>query len=134
MPTNVRIIHARDFITARPGGVLDLHASENLLDQITSSSTFLDNCQVLLDTRRALAVLNTTDLWCLAQRLTRGRISAVHKTAVLCPYERFDHARFFAMCAEGRGLNIHAFLSYEDAMQWLIDDVRAAESTNHVLK
>jgi hypothetical protein len=72
-------------------------------------------------------VLTTRDLWDLAEKLTEGEMSRVHKTAVLCPHERFDHARFFAMCAERRGFNIRAFLSYEDAMEWLIADDPAAE-------
>ncbi|MGZ5126937.1 MAG: hypothetical protein ACXWC1_29540 [Burkholderiales bacterium] len=123
MPTNIKIIHARDFVTARPGGILDLEASEKLLADIASASTSLDGFQVLLDTRRALAVLSTFDLWRLAQKLTQDHMSALQKTAVLCPQERFDHASFFsAICAEGRGLNIRAFLSYEDAMEWLIKD------------
>jgi hypothetical protein len=130
MPTNIKIIHARDFVTARPGGILDLEASEKLLADIASASTSLDSFQVLLDTRRALAVLSTGDLWRLAQKLTQGHVSALHKTAVLCPSERFDHARFFsAICAEGRGLNIRAFLSYEDAMEWLINDDHVSTMT-----
>jgi hypothetical protein len=126
VPTNIKIIQARDFISARPGGVLDLHASEKLLEDIVSSSTSLDQFHVLLDTRRTLASLSTTDLWCLSQKLMHADAAAMHKTAVLCPHERFDHARFFAMCAEHRGLNIRAFLAYEDAMQWLIGDDHAA--------
>ena len=122
MPTNVKIIQARDFISARPGGVLDLHASETLLDSIVTSSTSLEQFQVLLDTRRTLTSLSTTDLWYLSQKLTHADVAGMHKTAVLCPHERFDHAQFFAMCAEHRGLNIRAFLAYEDAMEWLIHD------------
>jgi hypothetical protein len=40
---------------------------------------------------------------------------------VLCPLERFDHSRFFALCAENRGFDVRAFVSYEDAMEWLIE-------------
>jgi len=39
---------------------------------------------------------------------------------VLCPLEKFDHSRFFALCAENRGFSIRAFTSYEEAMEWLI--------------
>jgi hypothetical protein len=35
---------------------------------------------------------------------------------------RFDHSRFLAVCAENNGFNIQAFTSYEEAMQWLLDD------------
>lgn len=33
--------------------------------------------------------------------------------------ERFDQARFFALCAENQGFNVQAFTSYEEAMEWL---------------
>jgi hypothetical protein len=122
MPTNVKVIEARDFISARPGGVLDLHASESLLHTIMQSASALDSFQVLLDTRRALGVLSTTDLWYLSQKLAQDGTWGAHKTAVLVPHDRFDHAQFFTMCAEGRGLNVRAFLAYEDAMEWLLDD------------
>jgi hypothetical protein len=41
------------------------------------------------------------------------------KTAVLCPMERFDRARFFALLADSRGFDIEAFTSYEEAITWL---------------
>jgi len=41
---------------------------------------------------------------------------------VLCPLEKFDRARFFAMCAENRGFNMRAFADYEQAMEWLMAD------------
>ena len=120
MPTNVKVIHARDFVRATPGGVLDLEASEALLTDIARAASSVDDCEVLLDTRRAIPALGTADLWLLAQHASRHHTTFVHKTAVLCPLERFDHARFFAMCSSSHGMNIRAFTTYEDAMEWLI--------------
>ena len=54
----------------------------------------------------------------------RYRKTFARRTAILCPIERFDHARFFALCAEHRGFNIQAFTSYEEAMEWLLSDLR----------
>jgi len=120
MPTNVKIIHARDFIRATPGGVLDLQASEALLLDIVEASGQIADVDVLLDTRRTMTVLSTSDLWGLAQKVAIAGAKSVRRTAVLCPAERFDHARFFSMCGERHGLDIRAFLDYEHAMEWLV--------------
>jgi hypothetical protein len=45
----------------------------------------------------------------------------MRKTAVLCPRERFDNAKLFSLLAGNRGFRqFRAFLSYEDAMEWLL--------------
>jgi hypothetical protein len=129
MPTNVKIIHAHDFVRATPGGVLDRAASEQLLSDIARASAALYEFQILLDTRRALVVLDSADLWMLARKVTEQYRALMRKTAVLCPTERFNHARFFAMCTQSEGLNVRAFVNYEDAMEWLIaDDTREAHA------
>ena len=68
----------------------------------------------------AMAILNTSDLWTLAAKAASEAAKSRRRTAVLCPAERFDHARFFAMCAERHSLNIRAFVDYEHAIEWLI--------------
>ena len=120
MPTNVKIIHASDFIRARPEGAAQLEDAEQLLKDIIAAGTGLEDYEVLVDTRRVTGSLSATDLWTLAEKLTKFRASFAHRTAILCPLEKFDHSRFFALCAENRGFNIQAFTSYEEAMEWLI--------------
>ena len=56
----------------------------------------------------------------MAQKVSMAGAKSLRRTAVLCPAERFDHARFFSMCAERHGLDIRAFLDYEHAMEWLV--------------
>jgi hypothetical protein len=120
MPTNVKIIHASDFIRARPEGAAQLEDAEQLLKDIIAAGTGLEDYEVLVDTRRVTGSLSATDLWTLAEKLTKFRASFAHRTAILCPLEKFDHSRFFALCAENRGFNIRAFTSYEEALEWLI--------------
>ena len=120
MPTNVRIIRAQDFIRANPQGVLDLTASEKLLADIVHAAASIEDYQVLLDTRQAVTVLSTSDLYYLAQKVFEHAGAFSRRTAVLCPVERFDHARFFAMCTKSHNLNVRPFTSYEEAMEWLI--------------
>ena len=75
---------------------------------------------MLLDTRRAMALLTTSDLWTLAEQVASTAENRMRRTAVLCSAERFDHARFFVMCAERHSLSMRAFVDYEHAMDWLL--------------
>ena len=120
MPTSVRVIRPRDFVRATAGGVLDLEAAEKMLADIAAAAAKETDLELLIDTRRAHGMLGAADLWFLADRLVKYRGTFERKTAVLCPTEKFDRARFFALCAENKGFNVQAFTSYEDAMEWLM--------------
>ncbi|MGA2446517.1 MAG: hypothetical protein ABSG50_13930 [Opitutaceae bacterium] len=120
MPTNIRIIHAHDFIKATPEGTLDLENSKKLLVEIAADSSTSGDHEILLDTRMAQSAMSATDLWYLAAELISFRKALSRKTAVLCPLDRFDHAAFFALCAQNKGFRVRAFTSFEDAMEWLM--------------
>ena len=120
MPGTVKVIQAREFIRARPDGEANLEAAEELLKDIAEAGEGLEAFEILVDTRDVSGRLSAASLWSLAERLVRYRKTFAHRTAVLCPVERFDHARFFALCAENKGFNLRAFTSYEDAMEWLL--------------
>jgi hypothetical protein len=120
MVTDIRIIHAHDFIRATPEGKLDFEKSRKLLTEIASASGPLVDYNVILDTRKAHTEMSVAELWHLAAEISNVRKVFTRKTAVLCPIKEFDHAAFFALCAKNRGLKIQAFTPYEDAMEWLI--------------
>ena len=121
MPTNIRIIHAHDFIRAAPEGQLDLEKSHKGLMEIASASAGLADYEIILDTRKAQIEMSATDLWYLAAELSKLRGTFFrHKMAVLCPLVEFDQAEFFALCAKNRGFQVMAFTSFEDAIEWLI--------------
>ena len=123
MPTDIRIVHAHDFIKATVDGRLDFDESKRLLVEVASTtSTHPGDFGVLLDTRKAQAQMSATELWHLAAELSSLRRSFARKTAVLCPLESFDNAEFFALCAQNRGLQLEAFASFEEAMEWLSSD------------
>jgi len=121
MPATVKIIHATDFIRATAEGELDLEESKRLLVEIASATDIAD-CEVILDTRKAHSSLSAADLWHFAATLGSVRETLPRKTAVLCPHKRFDHAAFFALCAQSRGFKVRAFTSFEDAIDWLMSD------------
>ena len=120
MPANVKVIHSHDFIRARPDGQAELEKAEQLLKDIAQAGQGLEDFEVLVDTRDVSGRLSATDLWSLAEKLVRYRRTFAKRTAILCPIDRFDHARFFTLCAENHGFNIQAFSSYEEAMEWLL--------------
>jgi hypothetical protein len=66
LPTDIRIIHAHDFIKATPEGLLDLAKSKKLLIEIASASAPLGKYEIVLDTRKAQSEMSATDLWYLA--------------------------------------------------------------------
>ena len=119
MATSIRIIHARDFIKATPDGLLDLEKSKILLAEIASASAPLGDYEIILDTRKAQIDMSVTDLWYLAAELSNLRKAFQRKTAVLCPSERFDQAAFFALCAQNRGFQVGAFVTLDEAIEWL---------------
>ena len=120
MATNIRIIHAHDFIKATPEGRLDFEDSKKMLMEIASASAHLADYEIILDTRKVQAVMSATQLWDLARELIKYHTTFSRKTAILCPLERFDLAEFFALCAHNRGFQVRAFTSIGDAMEWLI--------------
>jgi hypothetical protein len=127
MPIKVKVIHAQDFVRANAEGVLDMQECERLLAAIAAASAQLDEFEVILDTRKAQAAMEVGALWHLAAKFAEHPGIFGRRTAVLCPPARFDHATFFALCAKNRGLNVHAFESFEDAIEWLYSP-RATES------
>ena len=124
MPANIRIIHAHDFIKADPEGKLDLKESKKLLMEVAKVAAPLLDYDIVLDTRKTQSEMSVTDLWYLAAEISddfRKAFSRSLKTAVLCPTDRFDHAAFFALCAQNRGFQVGAFTSPAEAYEWLME-------------
>jgi hypothetical protein len=90
--------------------------------EIATASAPLVDYEIILDTRKAQVEMSVGALWQLAAELSNLRKVFSRKTAVLCPLERFDDAGFFALCAQNRGLQVMAFTSFEDAIEWLNAD------------
>jgi hypothetical protein len=121
MPTNVKVIHQSEFVRARPDGSVDLETAERLLADIARASLQLDEFEVLVDLRNISGTLKPEEVWQLAARLIRYRDTFLRKTAILCPIERFDRGRLFALLAASHGFHrVKAFVAYEDAMEWLM--------------
>ena len=123
MPANIKIIHAHDFIKATPEGHFDLEESKKLLLEVALASAPLADYNIILDTRKMQSEMSNADLWYLAEELSKNfhkTFSRTPKTAILCPVDKFDHAGFFALCAQNRGCQVAAFTSVEAAYEWLL--------------
>ncbi len=118
MTPNLKIIRVRDFMRFIPEGTLNFAKAKEFLQETSSVSGAFVNYNLLIDTRGTETHLSVTDIWQLAAELAE----IVHKDAkgfwakiaVLYPPEHFDSAQFFELCGQNRGLNVHAFSSFED--------------------
>jgi hypothetical protein len=119
MPNNIRVIRAQDFVSVTPQGQFDLESSRKLLKEVAAAAEKLDAHDVIIDIRNARSSMTAEDLWSLASTMASDRRTFAHKTAILCPMERFDRAWFFVQCADHAHLNLRAFTDYEAAMTWL---------------
>jgi hypothetical protein len=122
MPTDIRVIHAYDFVRANADGALDFEVSKKTLTEVALATSHLINYEILLDIRKTQSRMSVSDLWYLAAELSRLGEAFRRKTAVLCPVEDFDNAAFFETCAQNRGFRVKAFTSFEDSVDWLIKE------------
>ena len=121
MSNHVRVIHPSDFLRAYPDGRADLESGKALLAQVAEAAAPLTSYEVLIDIRNVVGQLTPDDLHELAGSLISFRNTFLRRTAILCPRERFDNARFFSLLAASYGFTrLRAFLEYEDAMEWLM--------------
>jgi hypothetical protein len=130
MSTNIRIIHARDFIKVTPDGQLNFEKSKNILIEIASAFDPNVDYEIILDVRKVQSNLSITNLYYLAAELGKLRQAFSRKTAVLCLSEGFDYAGFFAICAQNRGFKVRPYISFEDAIEWLIEGSDTANVNN----
>jgi len=122
MPTTIRVVKAHEFLHVKAEGVFDFPRSIEALLGVVCVGGGGQDWHVLLDTRHADVRLSVADLWKFASIVVEQLRPISRKTAVLCPAERFDRAEFFALCAVNRALYVRAFTSYEDAMEWLLEE------------
>jgi hypothetical protein len=122
MTANIKVIRPSDFVRATHEGPATLELAEQLLEDIAQAGARLGDFQVLVDVRRVTVRLTAAELWQLSEKLASYRRKLGDKTAILCPAQRFDHTHFYSLCAQNKGFNVRAFTSYEDAMEWLLED------------
>lgn len=119
MTTDIRLIHARDFLKASVHGEFDLEGSKKALREIVTAAPSED-IDIMIDVRDAPSNLSLSQLADLAAEFNRLQKGARRKVAVLTSPDRFDNAHFFAVSARGMGRDVQAFTSFEDAFDWMV--------------
>jgi DNA polymerase III delta prime subunit len=129
MALKLHIIHAKDFVRMTPEDELDFEKSREMLVKAVLSEEMSYELDVLVDFRQVKGKLSTTDIWYLAEELSKHENAFREKIAVLVNPDKFDKARFFELCSLNRGIEVKAFSSYEDAINWFFpsSDVQAEE-------
>ena len=120
MTLKLHVIHAKEFVKMTPNGEFDFDSTRDLMIEAISVESEASELEILFDFRQARAHLTTTDIWYLAEAMDKNRALFHEKIAILIgPNQKFDNAKFFELCATNRGLEVGAFTSYEDAIDWL---------------
>ena len=120
MPTMYKIINAKDFIKARPNGVLDLEQSKQLLLELAMIAGLSPEHEILIDIRKGHAGLTHKELHELIKVLENNRSFFNNKIAILSrDDEQYNRAGFFEICANLDGFQVAAFIDYEKACNWL---------------
>ena len=120
MTLKLHVIHAKEFVQMTPDGKLDFEATYNLLIEMMSVETKASELEILIDFRNVQADYTMVDIYYLAAELDKRRTILKEKIALLVtPEQKWDQAQFFELCAVNRGLDVGAFNSYEEAINWL---------------
>jgi len=119
MASDLRVLHARDFLITSVHGELDLAGSKKALNEVAQAGVFSSGSNVMLDIRDVPGKLSLPDVMSFTQEFASLQTDKGLKTAVLTTPNRFDNAEFFAVRAKDMGLKVQAFTSFEDAFDWL---------------
>jgi hypothetical protein len=117
MSSDIRVIHARQFVKATVQGEFDLGGSKQALLQIAGATP--SGLDLMVDVRAAPAYLTLVEVTDLASEFMKLQIGKNQKTAVLTDPDRLENARFFSISARNMGASVQAFTSFEEAFDWL---------------
>jgi len=102
-----------------PDGDLDFNKTREMLIEAVTSEEMAYQLDILVDFRHTTGNLSTTDIWYLAEELSKHDNAYREKIAILVNPDRFDKAKFFELCSLNRGIEAGAFSTYEEAIDWI---------------
>jgi hypothetical protein len=125
MPYEVHVIKAGDFIRCGGEGAIDFETSRRALKSFADALVSRGIKKAILDIRKVYGdpPATYTQLYQLAKVFREAGFGPGHRLAVVISPDRYDKAEFFAMCAAGRGWNAWAFDEFEDAFDWLTEEM-----------
>jgi hypothetical protein len=117
MSVDIRLVHARDFLAATATGEFDPEVARATLRMIADAPPAGMN--ILIDARHIKGKGTLPQLYELAREFQRLGKFRDRKTAILADRNQFEDAEFLSISAQGMGVDVHAFTSFEDAFDWL---------------
>jgi hypothetical protein len=121
MPTKIKIIHTKDFISAKPDGSMDLKASLNLLRDLVTEIETTGEHLILVDVRNVDVRLSTCDNYILGKAIAEKSFHIYQKKfALLIQPSDNENAHFLESVSRNRGSNLKVFTDFEPAISWLI--------------
>jgi hypothetical protein len=125
MPQELHVIKAGDFLRCGGEGLIDFETSRQALKSFAEALVGRGVEKAILDIRKVYGnpPVTYTQLYQLAKAFREAGFGEAHKLAVLVSPDRQDKAEFFAICASGRGWNAWPFDNFEDAFEWLTEEV-----------
>jgi hypothetical protein len=138
MPIDLQIIRASEFIRLDPHQQLDFEASKLVLRALAQACRKRGLDQALVDLR-TLPVpdkprFTTKEIAALVSAFRDAGFSRRQRLAILYRHDVYGGVRNFAFFSRMRGLDVHAFIDFEEAFNWLSEDreVRGEESRDEV--
>jgi hypothetical protein len=130
MDLQLRIIHATDFLKARPTGEIDLEHAKQVLTSLAAANRPPRDRDILLDLRAAEgSKLETMELVRLVRLMVENMPSFQHKLALLlAPDDPGYRAALLEHLADSRGFNVEVFKDFEQAMTWLMTSTPISSS------
>jgi hypothetical protein len=120
MEAHYKIIHAKDFIKAKPTGEIDLEESKRVLGQIADMASLPGEYEILIDVRDSYSEMDQNDIWELVNELGRHRKAFRNRIAIVArDDEQFNKAVLGEMAATVSGFQLSAFTDFEQAINWL---------------
>jgi len=121
MDFNIRLIHARDFLSTSPEGKVDLKTSKELLLRLAWENAKPHQYDILIDIRHTAGQLSFADIAELVEVMIEHRDLFRSKIAILArPGRWIDNAKFMELYANNRGFQVRAFENFEDTTNWLM--------------
>jgi hypothetical protein len=126
----LRIIHASDFLRARPTAQLDLEQSRQILLALAAANKPPADRDILLDLRSTSGSrLETMEIVELVRVMVENLTSFQHKLALLLsPDSPGYRAQLLEHLADNRGFNVEVFKDFEQAICWLMSSTPLAKA------
>ena len=123
MTIKIKIIRSVDYLSVTDDGVVEFEESKKKLLEIAGVKRPPADYDILMDFRRTQWVLSTEEIYSLTYVLIKDQDSYRDKIALLVlPGVNFDKAYFQELCSRNKGVAVHTFTNYEDAIQWFYND------------